>query len=278
MARKSKPEITKIQAEKKKILKAAKAEASWWKKQTKILAQEAAKEKAKHIRRYNKHIKQFDLRKELTKSQLRYINAAFEEFTKLTSRPYKVYRSRNKSNLRKVQEVSDHQKGAPKFDVAFVPTADPKNTRIRVNKNQVSIKTKWLTKRIVLFDMEKLAIDPEKEIDKALKEYPNANSYIIKAGEYQYNGGLAPSLVKKHVLNLMARYSPGGSGYTKRGENSYYQNWLFGLEAYFYDDFDDLVKYRKQFQEERLEELSERRRERNRFRKKYGKRINVFKK
>lgn len=241
-------------------------------------AQDAAKEKAKRMRPYMSKLKDLDLRKELSKHQLNYINKAFEEFTELTSRPHKVYKPRKKSNLAKAQQYARHDKGGPKFDVAFIPTIEGEKTRVSVKGDEITVRTKYLTQRTVLFNMKNLAKDPEKEIARAITKHPKAQSFIIMAGKYQFNGGLTRNLVQNEVLKLMMRYSPGGEPYKIRGENSHYKNWLIGLEAYFYNNQDNFDAYRLAYEKKRLEELNERRNERNRFKRKYGSRINVFKK
>jgi hypothetical protein len=75
----------------------------------------------------------------------------------------------------------------------------------------------------------------------------------------------------------MQRYSPGGKGYERRGENSHYQNWMIGLETYEYANQDDLDEYIRTREGQRRNVLREKKNERSRYQKYIGKRVNVFK-
>lgn len=234
-----------------------------------------AKEKAKVLRQYTDFAWQVDLRKNLTGKQLRKIEKAFAEYTELTSRPHKVIRAKLKSNLKALQDFSQHS-GEVKFKVAFVPTADI-TAKIRVQNGKVVIRNKYVTQRFSAFNMRKLAIDPETEIERAIKSHPKARRFIIKTGEFYYNGPMPAKKVKEKLLEFMARYSPGGIGYEKRGPNSHYENWMIGLETYEYANQDDLDEYITTREKQRKETLQKKKNERSRYQRYFGSRVNVFK-
>lgn len=237
--------------------------------------QKGAKEKAKVLRRYTTFARSIDLRKKISGKQLRKIEAAFSEYTDLTSRPHKVVRARNKKNLAALQGFSQHQSERV-FNVAFVPTADI-DAKISVRNGKVFIRNKFVTQRFSAFDMSALASDPHGEIDRAIKMHPKARRFIIKTGEYYYNGPMPEKRVKTTLLEFMQRYSPGGKAYEQRGPNSHYQNWMIGLETYEYANQDDLDEYVMAREKQRRAVLREKKNERSRYQKYIGKRVNVFK-
>lgn len=234
-----------------------------------------AKEKAKVLRRYTNYAKHLDLRKGLSPDQVRKIELLFSEYTDLTSRPHKIVRARKKENLNALQDFSQQtRKGI--FNVAFVPTADM-SARISVKNGIVTIRNKFVTQRFSPFDMVKLATNPEREINRAIKKHPKAKRFIIKTGEYYYNGPMPENKVTDKLLEFMQRYSPGGAGYERRGENSHYKNWMIGLETYEYANQDDLDDYMIAREGQKREILRGKKNERSRYRKYFGKRVNVFK-
>lgn len=235
-----------------------------------------AKEKAKVLRKYTNFARDIDLRKELTDYQLRKIELLFSEYTDLTSRPHKIVRPRKKTNLKALQDFSQHESRGD-FLVAFVPTADL-NAKIRVANGKVTIRNKFVTQRFSAFDMRALATDPHREIERAIKSHPKAERFIIKTGEYYYNGPMPKSKVEEKLLEFMQRYSPGGKGYEQRGPNSHYQNWMIGLETYEYANQDDLDEYMITREKQKRQVLREKKNERSRYQRYFGKRVNPFKK
>jgi hypothetical protein len=240
-----------------------------------IQRRKGAKEKVKVLRRYAEFPRKIDLRKKLSDKQLRKIENAFSEYTDLTSRPHKVVRARNRNNLKALQSFSQH-KGDVRFKVAFVPTADV-DARISVQNGKVVIRNKYVTQRFSAFDMRALATDPHTEIARAIKAHPKAKRFIIKTGEFYYNGPMPENKVTSTLLEFMQRYSPGGKGYERRGENSFYQNWMIGLETYEYANQDDLDEYIMTREGQRKTILRGKKNERSRYQKYIGKRVNVFK-
>jgi len=249
----------------KSILRMARKDAKLIKKQN----QKIAKAQIKEMRPYMKSLYAIDLRKEITSAQRSFITRAWNEYQELTARPFKVYRTKNKQRLKIAQEYARHEKGKPKFDVAFIPSADPK-AKIKFSKTGMEISSKYVTEKFLFFDIKKLAENPEHEIMRALERNPTAKQFIIMAGKFLYNGGLPRSLVKDKVMNLMAQYSPGGQGYARRGENSHYSNWLFGLVSFEAKNQTSIDEYRKAYSKSRQGQLEKRRKERRARRRNYG--------
>lgn len=234
-----------------------------------------AKEKAKVLRRYTEFARHIDLRKNLSGKQLRKIEAAFTEYTDLTSRPFKVVRSRKKDNLKALQSFSQHS-GTVKFNVAFVPTADV-SAKISVKNGKVTIRNKFVKQGFSAFDMRALARDADSEITRAMKKHPKAERFIIKTGEFYYNGPMPKNKVREKLHEFMQRYSPGGKGYERRGENSFYENWMIGLETYEYANQDDLDEYITIREQQKKTILRNKKNERSRYQRYFGTRVNAFK-
>ena len=235
-------------------------------------AKQIYKAQIKEMRPFLKSLKKIDLRKDISAGQKSYISKAWQEYQELTARPFKVYRTKNKKHLAAAQAYSRHETGAPKFDVAFVPTADPK-AKLRFKEDGMTIKSKYVTESVLFFDLKKLAADPQGEIRRTLERNTDAQQFIIMAGKYLYNGGLARSLVENRVTELMARYSPGGTGYDKRGSNSLWSNWLFGLVAFEATNQASIQDYRKAYAEASTKAKRAKRSERRKRGVKYGKKF-----
>lgn len=208
-------------------------------------AQKLKKAQIKEMRPFLNSLREIDLRHALTPSQKGKVTKAWREYQALTVRPTKIFRTKNKKNLSEAQKLSSHS-GKTKWDVAFVPVHDA-SAKIKFKNGRAIIRTKYLDIDNVLFDLRNLIENPELEIDRALNSSMGANRYVVMAGEYEFNGALAPEQVLPLILKLIERYSPGGAGYNKRGSNSYFANWLFGIKAFYAKNQDDIREFRKQY-------------------------------
>jgi len=255
-------------AKAKQAANEAKKLAKYEQKQT----QKIAKEQIKEMRPYLKKLRQIDLRKKVSPQKRSAISKAWQEYQELTTRPFKIYRTKNKKKLNIAQTYSRHEKGKTKFDVAFVPTADPK-AKLNFKDDRVIVKSKYVTETVLFFDVRNLAVDPLGEIQNALAKNPNAKQFIIMAGKYLYNGGLARSLVENKILNLMAHYSPGGKIYEKRGPNSHFENWLFGLVAFEAHNQGSINDYRREYGNALAGIKDKKRKQRRRNANRYGKKF-----
>lgn len=263
---------TQLKAEKRQIIKNAKKAVSDAKRAAKReakLAEKIYKEKIKEMRPYMRSLRNIDLRKHVSAAQKSYVTKAWDEYQELTARPYRVFKTPNKKHLKIAQAYSRHEEGKPKFDVAFIPTADPK-AKLKFKDDRLIIKSKYVTETTLFFDLKKLATNPGDEIRRVMAKNPDAKQFIIMAGKYLYNGGLARSLVENEVTNLMARYSTGGEGLKKRGENSRWENWLFGLVAFQAHDQKSINEYRLAYRDARDKQLSKRKNMRRKRGQKFG--------
>ncbi len=230
------------------------------------IAQKAAKQKVKELRPFMRKLRDIDLRSDLSPQQIGYINRAFTEYQELTTRPVKIFRTRNKKHLAKAQAYSRHEKGAPKFDVAFIPVVDPK-AKVIFKGDRMKIKMGNVTEDVIFFNLVAMAENPQREIERAIAENPDADQFVIMAGKYLFNGGIVRSLVAKKVMDLMAKYA-------NPEENNFWGNWLFGLVGAEYTNQADFDSYRTRYASKLKEIKSQKAAMRRKWQQKYGKKPN----
>lgn len=207
----------------------------------KQLATKIYKKKAQEMRPYLKKLKGFDLRKELSPHQKAYISRAWDEYQALTLRPHKVYKSKDKKRLDTARKIANRD-STVKFDVAFIPTVND-TARIKVKGDKLIVSSKYVEEAEILFNMKALATDPEKEIKRVLDANPEYDQFVLMAGKFIWNGGISRGRVADRVIPHLMRYIPGGEGYEKRGPNSHFTNWAFGLRGYKGKSQDSVENY-----------------------------------
>lgn len=226
------------------------------------------KNKVKEMRPYLKGLKTIDLRRNLSSAEKGYVTKAWNEYQDLTLRPTKIFRTKNKKKLKKIQEFSRHS-GQVKFDVAFIPTSH-KDAKIKIKGDNLIISSKYVDEIPILFNMRNMATDPRKEIERLIAKYPECRQFVLHAGEYLWNGGIATTLFADKVIPLLERYSPGGAGYEKRGPNSYYTNWAFGMNGYISKNQKDIAQYLFEYHNVNKSNKKRRRSVRRQRKLKYG--------
>jgi hypothetical protein len=261
----------------RKAKKQAERIAKWQAKQS----QKILKEQIKKMRPYMASLKKIDLRHNISRGQKSFITKAWNEFDKLTSRPTKIYRTKDKKKLKLAKEfsVQELEKGSPKFDVAFIPAASPKvKVKINPKTKEMTLEYKHVRERKKYFDREALVANPDKEIQRILDETPNAKKYVMMVKEFLYNGPIARSLIIQETKRLMERYSPGGENYGKQkgiytGKDNHYKHWLFGLMAYEAVDQKAINEYNAEYHKARRKKLEDKKKDRERRKYKYGRKF-----
>jgi len=217
-------------------------------------------EKLKAIRPFSSKLKQIDLRKKLSPAEKGKITKAFAEFEALTVRPTKVYRPRKKSRLKLAQKFSGHESSI--FDVAFIHTPDP-SVKVDIKDDRIILRSKHVTEIDLSFNMKNLVNNPEKEIARVLALEPNAKQFVLRTGQYLYNGGLSRKSVPREAEFLMLKYGD-------KETNNFFGNWLFGVRAVKFTEKTEADKFRKEFIEKRkINKLIKQNQRRQRVRK-YG--------
>lgn len=229
------------------------------------------KDKVKEMRPYLKSLREYDLRKELSRGQKSFIEKAWKEYQELTIRPTKVFRTKNKKKLNIAQNIA-HRDSKVKFDVAFIPTINDTAT-IKVKGDKLIVSSKYVEEAEILFNMRALASNPEKEIERLLRENPEYDQFVLMAGKYLWNGGISRGRVIDRITKHLLRYVPGGTGYEKRGPNSHYKNWAFGLIGLKTKQQNGAEEFLRDYHKQANERKSNRKRVRRKRLHQYGKKF-----
>lgn len=201
----------------------------------------------------------FDLRKfnSWSPAQKGKITRLFKTIDKLTSRPFQVYRTTNKKNLRKVQQAAQHDEFPKNLKVAFVPSSSQKEkVKIRITrKGNVKFKQGSVSRDVIDFSSygytpEDLALDPGGVVEDVAKQVP-ANRYKIQGGEHEVNQGRSigrmgssfPLEKLKEAVRKMVNYYSAERFDADNKNSSYFGNWLFGVVGYNFDEYSDYRQY-----------------------------------
>lgn len=225
-------------------------------------AQKAVKKKIQELRPFMRSLRDIDLRKNISKRQIAKIDKIFTEYQELTTRPIKIFRTRNKDHLKMAQAYARHDDSGPQFDVAFIPVVDP-SAKVIFKDNQMKIKMNGVIESVLFFDLVKMAENPKKEIERTIADNPKAQQFVIMAGKYLFNGGIKRTLITQKVQNLMANYS-------NPDENNFWGNWLFGLVSAEYVNQKTYEQYRYEYRKAANRVKEEKARIRRNWLKKYG--------
>lgn len=182
-----------------------------------------------------------DLRKPLTKGNKTVITKYFKELQRVTDhKPYsiQVYRSKNKTKLKKVQELGGQNTRLNKFKVAFVPKTSP-HQKIRFNKKgEAYTKGVYVKATFIPLDPLLLATENAEDYVNATIADRTENSFSIQAGDYEISGTFSKNRVAGQVNKLCMQYSD-------ESKNNYYGNWLGGLFANEFSNQASLDEYRE---------------------------------
>jgi len=210
----------------------------------------------------------FDIRQinRWTPAQKGKISRMFRIIDKLTSRPFQVYRSRNKKNLRKVQQAAQHDEFPKNLKVAFVPSSSQKaRVKIRITKKgNVKFKQGSVRREVIDFASygyapEDLALDPGAVVEDVARQVP-ANRYKIQAGEHEVNQGRSigrmgssfqRNKLKEAVMKMVNYYSADRFDVNNKN-SSYFGNWLFGIVGYTFDEYADYRQYQAAYNNARI--------------------------
>ena len=166
----------------------------------------------------------------LTKIQKQKIRRYWKQYDKLTNRPHEPVSIKNKQKLRDVQIATGQTHYIGKFNKAYIQTDGKTIPAISYDskKRVVLIKKGRLTSRFFKFDPALLATDTKAAITKLFNQATNAKMFKIKCGEYEYNKRYGDSI--SYINQLVQEF-----------QNKYanHADWLKGLEAYYYDEYND---------------------------------------
>jgi len=196
----------------------------------------------------------FAISKKLTMREKRLITHYYNEYLKLTARPFHVYRPRNKTHLKKAQKLAGHPSGFPLFKVAFIPTSG-EPVKIKWTKSGMKIVGKFVTSEPLLFDPFRLVENPEAEVNRTTALAPKAKQFSIMCGEHLIPQTESRNNVPREVNRLTAKYA-------NEDKNNFFGNWLIGLTAHEFDNQGDLADYKKDRKSNKKKLASKRRKNR----------------
>ena len=177
----------------------------------------------------------YDLRKlgQWSPAMERQVRRYWREYDHLTASPHELYSTKNKSKLVAVQSAALHQHYLGKFKYAFIPTNGKDKPKISFDKDDNVVFQVGLIRKITLeFNQHKLAKNPDKEVQRILSTVPDAETFRIQCGQYEYTQTTftQASQLSKQVKQFQNTY-----------EN--HPSWLKGIVAYYFDIRKDFDKY-----------------------------------
>lgn len=229
-------------------------------------AQSLAKKQLKELRKYWKPAKGIDLRKKLTGREIAKVKKAFIDYTELTARPHKVYRSKSNKKLKTAQKFARHDKGGAKFDVAFIPTGDI-DAKVIVKEDRIELHGKYVKEIIVYFDPRNLVLDSRKELDRVLSQHKDTEHFILMAGKYDYNGPIDRENLMPEIAKIQLKYGHD------RESGGFYGDWLLGMTGIKYSSTTKFREFRLKKREEYNKQKKKRKNERRNNKRRYGAKI-----
>lgn len=216
-----------------------------------ILSVKSFHRKVKALRRYVTGLTPadgVDLRKikkmsDISRGKRRKVAHLFNLVDALTSRPNRVFRSRDPVRLRKVQEAAQHPEFPKELKVAFIPADPSKPMRVKFRAGRVVFTQSGISRQVINILAEELIIDPYGVILEATRLHP-AKTYSIQAGEFEIPRGHSPNLLASEFVKLMNKYDASAQPDNERIQAHDWRRWLGGIIAYDYDSKPDYFAYR----------------------------------
>lgn len=168
----------------------------------------------------------YPLNAELKPHEKRKIKKYYDEIARLRSRPHVIYRPRSRKAFIAGCEYAG-QPPWPGFRAVFIPVMNPaQRPRVRISKKgEISIKTDFVSTKVLVFDPLKLVRDPEKHV-KELIAKSGAKAFNVKVGDrgkFEIHQPRDDKTMPRYVNELMERYSNWGE-------------WLYGLTAHTFSE------------------------------------------
>lgn len=193
----------------------------------------------------------FDLRRvsTWTPAQRRKVREASRLAMELTQQPKRIVRARGE-NLEKLQRAF-HGRRTPRLKVAFVPDVFPEALqpglkrpapKITIHAHDIAIQHRDFGRILVPFDKVALATDPQKEVARAMRVFPqDVKDFAIQCERNITLATHGKQTTAREVLKLMERYNgvdPIPRGSKNAGANPErhkWDLWLVGVIGYRFD-------------------------------------------
>lgn len=183
----------------------------------------------------------FNLNQPLSDAAKKKIKKYYDLVDSLKARPHIVYRPRKRDRLKAAQEFAQHEHILPGLRAAFIPVANPATAKLKVSRGKrIRFKvreSRGIERISIPLRQRELVRDPQREIKRALATEPRATHFAVQAGKYEISQALSREKVAPRVIQLMERYSPGGARFKRsRNSSNHWQEWLHGINAYYFPD------------------------------------------
>lgn len=147
----------------------------------------------------------YDLRRKIAPQSIAKIRRYNQELQRLKSYPtIKYYRPRAKPRIKAAKKISILE---PEYQKQFkvVPLADiPPTAKIKFRKDKLIGITEKLDVLQVPFSVSRYLRNPEKYIEYIKKQYPDYNSFRIKAGKHTVSGACEFDTMQNFLDNLLS--------------------------------------------------------------------------
>lgn len=193
---------------------------------------------------------------EWTPQQKAKVTKLFRVVSRLSARPFQIYRARKPENLRRVQEAAQHHAFPEELSVAFVPVGRPgEKARVRLtDKKLVKIdtlgrkRTETRTQVDILerdvkhtptlwadvgLSMQDVAEDPVGAVRKVIKEI-GGKTFAFLAGPSEFRRTRSAKGMEKEILRIMDQYEEGNE----------WMRFLFGMQSYEMPEAADLKSFK----------------------------------
>lgn len=179
------------------------------------------KQKMKEIRSFVNF--NYDLRKPLHPRQKGKIDKYWQQIQEAKGQAYRVFRTPNKNNLKRVQEATGFD--LPDFKVAIIPNPDPDNPyKIKFKEKELIFSNATGDKYFIKFNINNL-INPEthlQEIENTLAQ-ATGDRIAIACGKFEYRERFqSKDRAKETIIEFIHTYG------NPEAQN-YFGNWLYGI-------------------------------------------------
>lgn len=194
----------------------------------------------------------FDLRATLTTYQKRKIKKYHDEFNKLSSRSYQVFKPKIKKRLEAAKEYSGQDKRLTGFKAAFVPTPGEKKVKLKFDKNnKLNVISQYSSSHIIELDKYELLRDPLAHVNERIKN-DKSNRYTIMADVHEIPNAVDRDLIGVEVAKKVMKYSD-------ESKNDYFGNWLFGIRGHSFKDQETVDEYLREKEKAKQSRRAEKR-------------------
>lgn len=178
----------------------------------------------------------------LSRAQKAKITRYFNDLTAATKGGYYYpFKARKPENLKIAKQFSGQNLNLPQMRYAFVPSSEGK-PKIRIRNGELTITERDITKAFIPLNPARLAANPDYIKEQINRHAPRANIYSIMAGRYEIIGhskGFGPG-GKDEIIAAVKKIQ---AQYSDKNSHHYWGDWLLGLKAYHFGEFEQMFTH-----------------------------------